>query len=166
MLGRAKNQGGFTLVELMICVAIIGILASIAIPNYIRYRQRGMVAHAQAELKTIQTAITMLALDSNCYPSGDRVTDFEDGGPDFYLDNDPEYGLTGADGDFLDDVADAGGIWVGPYMRNMPKDPWAITTGLMPTGATMKTDGTMWLSALTAPTVSEKMIMTTRTISS
>lgn len=124
MLGRAKNQGGFTLIELMICVAIIGILASIAIPNYIRYRQRGMVAHAQAELKTIQTAITMLALDSNCYPSGDRVTDFEDGGPDFYLDNDPEYGLTGADGDFLDDVADAGGIWVGPYMRNMPKDPW------------------------------------------
>lgn len=59
-----KSQGGFTLVELMVCIAIIGILSAIAIPNFIRYRERGKVAKAQAELETLATIITMLALDS------------------------------------------------------------------------------------------------------
>ena len=124
MFGKKKSQGGFTLMELMIVIAIIGILSSIAIPNFISYRKRGLIAHAQAELKSLEKVIKVMALDTNCYPSGDPVADFEQGGPDFYLDNDPGYGLVGADDDFLDDVADAGGFWAGPYMGEMPKDPW------------------------------------------
>jgi len=124
MLGKVKNQGGFTLVELMVCIAIIGILSAIAIPNYIRYRERGKVAKAQAELKSLQTVINMLALDTNCYPSGDPAADFEDGGPEFYLDDDTDLGLIGATGDFLDCLNANGGYWAGPYMRVMPKDPW------------------------------------------
>ena len=125
MTGKAKNQGGFTLMELMICIAIIGILASIAIPNYIRYRERGKVARAQAEVETIAFNITMMVTDSNCYPHGETYDyTLEHGGSHFYLDDNSDYGLIGATGDFLDCVNDSGGYWAGPYMRIMPKDPW------------------------------------------
>jgi prepilin-type N-terminal cleavage/methylation domain-containing protein len=109
MLVKMKRQGGFTLVELMVCIAIIGILSAIAIPNDIRYRERSKVARAQAELNSLQTVINMLALDSNCYPSGDPVADFEDGGSEFYLDDDSDLGLIGATGDFLDCMNATGG---------------------------------------------------------
>ncbi len=103
--------------ELMICIAIIGILASIAIPNYISYRKKGMIARAQSELKTIEKAVMMLGLDTGLYPTK-RLFDVLEGGPEEEDLNDPSCGLTGADDDFLD----AG--WAGPYIAKVPKDPW------------------------------------------
>ncbi len=117
MLGRAKNQGGFTIIELMICVAIIGILASIAIPNYVRYRERAMVARAQSDLRASEQAVWMLALDTGLYPNKDMVGELLGGLEKEDL-NDEECGLTGADDDFL--VAG----WAGPYIKEVPKDPW------------------------------------------
>ena len=125
MLGKKSEQCGFTLMELMITIAIIGILAAIAIPNYISYRERAMIAEAQAELKSLEKVIMIMVMDTNCYPSGDTVDyTLENGGPDFYLDDDPAYGLVGNAGDFLDCVNANGGYWAGPYMGTMPKDPW------------------------------------------
>jgi prepilin-type N-terminal cleavage/methylation domain-containing protein len=58
-----KQQSGFTLIELMIVVAIIGILAAIAIPQYADYTQRTKLAGAVAGLATYKTTVALCIQD-------------------------------------------------------------------------------------------------------
>jgi type IV pilus assembly protein PilA len=52
-----RNQKGFTLIELMIVIAIIGILAAIAIPNFIEYRNKSYCSRAESDANSIAAAL-------------------------------------------------------------------------------------------------------------
>src|SRR5262245_63251640 len=56
MVQKLKGQKGFTLIELMIVVAIIGILAAIAIPNFLAYQARAKQSEAKTNLGGIYTS--------------------------------------------------------------------------------------------------------------
>ena len=63
-----QKKKGFTLIELLIVVAIIGILAAIAIPNFLNAQVRAKVAQAKANMVTVATGVEEYAVDWNVYP--------------------------------------------------------------------------------------------------
>ena len=67
MLKQLKSQKGFTLIELMIVVAIIGILAAIAIPNFLQYQLKSRQSEAKTNLGAIQTSEVAFQAEKGCY---------------------------------------------------------------------------------------------------
>jgi len=69
-LNKMKKVGckGFTLVELMIVVAIIGILAAIAIPQFAAYRTRSYNTAASADIRNLKTSLEAYFADQQQYP--------------------------------------------------------------------------------------------------
>lgn len=103
-----KGNNGFTLIELLIVVAIIGILAAIAVPNFMNAQIRAKVARAQSDEESVGTALECYRLDQNGYPLGS--------------DDIVQYGLK----KLTTPVA---------YMSSLPKDPFEFKVQSTASGA-------------------------------
>ena len=66
MLNKLNNRrGGFTLVEIMIVVAIIALLAAIAVPGFLRARKRSQASRIINDLRLIDSAVDQYAIETN-----------------------------------------------------------------------------------------------------
>src|SRR5262249_3180897 len=116
---KMRNQRGFTLIELMIVVAIIGILTAIAFPLYANIQARALVAKAQADARTLASAVVVYSAHTGLLP-----TDL---------------------GDLSGQVTDSQtGSKAGPFISPIPTPPvsWGASYDYVP-----NTDGTFKISA-------------------
>src|SRR6266851_4571519 len=95
---KMGNQRGFTLIELMIVVAIIGILTAIAFPLYANIQARARVAKAQADVRTLASAIVVYSAHTGVLPTA--ITD-------------------------ISSAVIVGGVTAGPFIRPIPAPPLA-----------------------------------------
>lgn len=101
---RNRNaRGGFTLIEVLLVVAILGILATIVAVNMSGKTEKAQISAARASIGAVCTAIDLYEVDTGRFPPGLQALVSSDGSPN----------------------------WSGPYVRTggIPKDPWGKDLG-------------------------------------
>jgi general secretion pathway protein G len=66
------SQRGFTLIEIMVVVIIIGLLAAVIVPQVINKVDEARISKAKADIQSLETALTMYRLDNSKYPTTDQ----------------------------------------------------------------------------------------------
>lgn len=98
-----KPQGGFTLIEIMVVVVIIGLLAAMIAPNIMGELDRAEINRARQDIRQIETALSLYRLDNFRYPTSDE-------------------GLQALVTNPGETVAPN---WkTGGYLKSLPQDPW------------------------------------------
>ena len=100
---RRREEDGFTLVELMVVIVIIGLLATVVIINVLPSQDKAMVTKAKADISTLSQAMEMYRLDNLSYPGGGEGLQA--------LVSQPA-------------TAQAGRYRPGGYVKSLPNDPW------------------------------------------
>ena len=107
---RKQKQQGFTLIEILVVIVIIGLLAGIVVPNLVGQVDDAKITTARSNMSSIANALTLYRLKKGRYPSsdqglqslttGDSLTRFMDRVPLDPWDNDYQYIYPGSSGDF------------------------------------------------------------------
>lgn len=71
-IGAQARQAGFTLIEIMVVVIIIGLMASVAVPAVLDRVDESRVQKARADFKQLQTALKLYRIDNFVYPTGEQ----------------------------------------------------------------------------------------------
>ncbi|MRX06762.1 type II secretion system protein GspG [Pseudoduganella sp. FT25W] len=101
---RRRMQRGFTLIEIMVVVVIMGVLAALVVPKLLNRAGESKVAAAKVDIATIMQALKLYKLDNQRYPTTEQ-------GLQALLEK-PTAGPA------------ANGWKAGGYVEKMPKDPW------------------------------------------
>lgn len=65
---HSSNQGGFSLIEIMVVLVILGILAALVAPNVMKGIDKALVTQAKTDMKSIETALKLYKMDNFIYP--------------------------------------------------------------------------------------------------
>ena len=72
---RRQSQGGFTLIELMVVIVIIGILAAYIAPKFLERTEEAKINAAKAQIRAFETGLKLFRLDNGFYPSTEQGLD-------------------------------------------------------------------------------------------
>ena len=127
MLSKLRGKKGFTLIELMIVVAIIGILAAIAIPNFLKFQAKSKQSEAKANLGAIFTGQVSYFGEQNVYGNFPQINWSPTGTPRYHY----QLGSFVLTGDNVNVGASTGGLTEASWAGNLnnANDNGTLLTG-------------------------------------